>query len=68
MLKALLVSDFDELFQQLKSKMADINLLEVVHANLSIIVELQELMSKLSQPESLSSISIVVLDMEIILD
>lgn len=68
MLKELLVSDFDELFQQLKSKIADINLLEVVDANLSVIIELQELMSKLSQPESLSSISIVVLDMEIILD
>ncbi|XP_050888907.1 uncharacterized protein LOC127094081 [Lathyrus oleraceus] len=49
-LEELLVSNFSELFQQLKSKMADLNLLEVVCDNPPIFSELQELMSKLSQP------------------
>lgn len=53
-------------FQHLKSKMADINLLEVVHDNLPVLAELQELMSILSQSEASSSISNVVLDLELL--
>lgn len=66
--EAFLVSNFDELFQQLKIKVDDINLLEAVCKNLPILTELQGLMLKLSQPEAPSSISIVVLDLEILLD
>ncbi|KAI5394820.1 hypothetical protein KIW84_061437 [Lathyrus oleraceus] len=67
-LKASSVSDFDELFQQLKLKVASINLLEVSRANLPILDELQELMFKLSGLEAPFSISTAVLDLEILLD
>lgn len=55
--------DFDELFQQLKKKVASIDLLESARANLPILVELQELMLKLSRPKAPSSISNMVLDL-----
>lgn len=64
----LLVSNFGELFQQLKSKMDDLNLLEVVYDNFPVFSELQELMSKFSQPEPPSLITIILLDIEILLD
>lgn len=64
----LLVSNFDELFQQLELEMANLNLLEIVCENLPVLTELQELMSKLSQPEAPSLISIVVLNLEILSD
>lgn len=43
--------------------MAGINLLEAVRGNILVLVELLELMSKLSQTEGPSSISIMVLDL-----
>lgn len=67
-LKHPLIPDFDQLFQQLKIKLASVDLLEVVPANLLILTELQELMLKLSQPKTLSLISIMVLDLEILLN
>lgn len=45
-----------------------IDLLEVARANIPILAELQELMLKLIQLEAPSSISIVVLDLETLLD
>lgn len=63
--EALLVSYFGELFQQLKSKIDDLNLLEVVRDNLPVLSELQELLSKFSQPGAPSLITIIILDMEL---
>lgn len=66
--EASLIPDFDQLFQQLKIKLASVDLLEAVPANLLILTELQELMLKLSQSKTLSLISTVVLDLEILLN
>lgn len=66
--KASPIFDFDELFQQLKLKVASIDLLEDAHANLPILDELQELVLKLSLLEAFALIYIMVLDLEILLD
>lgn len=53
---------------RLKTKVADINLLESSRNNFHILTELQGFMLKLSQSEAPSFISTVVLDLKILLD